>query len=255
MNKIIAVILMVVVYLANSCSSDTAVSGSGESMSDKSGVSGQAGSMARFALVSDFLYTLDKSNMSIYWVDKPENPTFYNSIGIDWGVETLFPYGENLFIGAEGGMFIYDISSPANPKFLSEFSHVRSCDPVVVQDTIAYVTLRSGSSCWSDANRLEIINVSNIDKPTLIAVYDMTNPHGLAIKDSLLYVCDGKAGIKCFNVKDPEDIQLVQHFGDIDAYDVILTDTTMIAISEEGLFQYDRRTVPLTLLSKITISE
>ena len=44
-------------------------------------------------------------------------------------------------------MEIYDLTEEQNPVCLSDFNHVRSCDPVVVQGDIAYVTLRSGSFC------------------------------------------------------------------------------------------------------------
>jgi hypothetical protein len=61
----------------------------------------------------------------------------------------------------------------------SFFNHARSCDPVVVDDTLDYITLRSGTTCDSILNNLEILNVKDISKPVLVVLYGMTNPHGL----------------------------------------------------------------------------
>ncbi len=251
MNKIIT-IAAVICFMLTGCS-DSADSAGSPSSSE--GGAGKAGSMARFALVENFLYTLDNGEMSIINVDKADNPAIFNRIWMQWGIETLFPYGDNLFVGAEAGMYIYDVSEPSSPEYLSEFSHVRSCDPVVVSGNTAYVTLRSRSDrCWGTANELEILDVTSLKYPTLIDQYEMYNPHGLAVDDTLLFICDGEAGIKAFNVKDPEKIVLKQHIGDVYAYDAILTDTTLIAVTEDGLYQYDRRQFPMTLLSKIAIA-
>ncbi len=233
------------------CSGDT-VAYSGESAN--AGQSGQAGSMARFAVVDDFLYTLNRSEMMIFSIDEAANPMLFNGLDVGWNIETLFPYGNSLFIGAEAGMYIYDISEPSSPMFTSEFTHIRSCDPVVVSGSTAYVTLRSGgNNCWGTANQLEILDVSSLSRPQLIKTYMMRNPHGLGIDGDLLFICDGDAGVKCYNVADPMNIQLVQHIGDITAYDVILTEETMIVIAEEGLIQFDKTSFPMKKLSTIPI--
>ncbi len=54
-----------------------------------------------------------------------------------------------MFLGSTNGMYIYDISAPDTPKYVSELQHVTSCDPVVVDDKYAYVTLRGGNNLWS----------------------------------------------------------------------------------------------------------
>ena len=54
-------------------------------------------------------------------------------------LKTIFNKGNRLFLGSTNGLYIYDITIPATPRYISEFLHVTSCDPVVVDDTYAYV--------------------------------------------------------------------------------------------------------------------
>ena len=109
--------------------------------------SGQGGSMARFTLMNDYLYTVGMNNLSLFDVKTASNPTFLKAIPLGWGVETIFPYENKLFIGTNRGMHIFSATDPANPVQLSTYSHIFACDPVVVQGKYAYVTLRTGNMC------------------------------------------------------------------------------------------------------------
>lgn len=245
--KILYYLVLISSLVFLSCSADT----TGSSSSDSG--SGQAGSMARFSIVDDFLYAINAWEVSLFTLTNPQEPTRWSRVPVAWDIETLFPYGDALFIGAESGMHIYDISNPAYPKYRSEFTHVRSCDPVVVQDSTAYVTLRSGTRCWGTTDELEILNVSDLSNPRLLTSYPMENPHGLTVADSLLVICDGEAGIKCFDASDPYNLKLLQHIPGMTAYDVIKQENRIIVIAEEGLYQFDITTLPYTLISHIPI--
>ena len=80
-------------------------------------------------------------------------------------METMFITGKNMFLGTTTGMIIYDISFPLHRHPESIFNHARSCDPVIVDDTLAYVTLRSGTTCGGTVNCLDVVNVKNLSKP------------------------------------------------------------------------------------------
>ncbi|MEL6926488.1 MAG: hypothetical protein AAFO94_20770 [Bacteroidota bacterium] len=69
---------------------------------------GTGGSLARFTIVDQLLYTVDQFNLRIFDIADCDNPSFENLVNIGWGVETIFPYEESLFIGAEHGMYIFD---------------------------------------------------------------------------------------------------------------------------------------------------
>ena len=130
-----------------------------------------------------------------------------------------------------------------------------ACDPVVVQDNLAYVTIRSGVTCGgSDVNELQVIDISNLANPILLSTFEMFNPHGLGIDGNVLFICDGEAGLKVFNAENPLTIgnQLIHQFQNIQATDVIPHNQIAILIGENGLFQYDYSNPEhITLLSTI----
>ncbi len=184
-----------------------------------------------------------------------EEPVKTATVNLEWGIETIFPYKENLFVGAQNGMYILDNSNPDNPVLLSTFTHISSCDPVVVQDDRAYVTLRSGNTCQGFTNQLEVVDISNLKNPKLVKTYPMTNPHGLGIDGSTLFICEGASGLKIFDAADDHTIDqnLVLHRDDFDAYDVIPFNNILYLIGEDGLFQFsyaDRENI--VLLSELT---
>lgn len=202
---------------------------------------GIGGSMATFTIVNDNLYILDNPRVIAFDISNLLVPSETASIDLAWGIETIFPYKENLFVGAQDGMYILDNSNPDNPALLSTFTHISSCDPVVVQDDRAYVTLRSGNACQGFNNQLEVVDISNLQNPKLIKTYPMTNPHGLGIDESTLFICEGTSGLKVFDAADELNIDkhLVLHRDDFDAYDVIPFNNILYLIGNDGLFQFD----------------
>jgi hypothetical protein len=205
---------------------------------------GTGGSMARFAIIDDNLYVLDGNNMFVYDVQDPSNPKEINKIPMDFNVETIFPHEGQLFIGGTEGMYIYDNTNPADPRFLSKFEHAVACDPVVVAGNYAYVTLRSGGPCDRAINQLDVVDISDINNPTLVKNVQMHNPHGLSVQENTMYLCDGNQGLKVFDVTDKTNILDNMKFADRDirkAYDVIPNPSTgtLIVVGKEGIYQYD----------------
>lgn len=214
---------------------------SAESSSTAPSVSpGIGGSMARFTINNNHLFMIDDSEMRIADISNPTEPMLGSRVNIGWGIETIFPYNNMLFIGANNGMYIYDVSSPLNPSLLSNYSHMTSCDPVVTDGKYAYVTLRSGNTCQGFTNQLEIIDIQDPSNPELLETYPMYNPHGLSISDNRLFVCDGEAGLKIYNAFDIHNIDnnLIKHYGDMHAYDVIVDECLVMLIGNDGLHQY-----------------
>ena len=203
---------------------------------------GQGGSLARFTLSKDHLYVINQSELIAYNVSNAEKPVKTQTSSVSWGIETLFPYKDYLFIGANNGMYIYDITNPEIPQYVSEFRHAQACDPVFVKDDIAYVTLRDGTLCQNFINQLEIIDVSNIRNPELLHTYNMDHPHGLAVRDNNLYLCEGSYGLKVFNTDDLSKIDKnrIEKLDNIDARDVIsLSKEHLLVIGADGLHQFD----------------
>jgi hypothetical protein len=211
----------------------------------KSSISGIGGSMARFTVVGDYLYTVSQSSLTTFSIIDPETPIKENELYPGWNIETIYPLNGKLFIGSQTGMFIYDISNPSEPVALSSFSHACFRDPVIANDQYAFVTLRATgqqSPCRfgsPQTNELDIVDISNISFPTLVKIYSMEEPQGESLDGNHLFLCDGKGGLKIYDISDVQNIQLLKVFTDINPFDVIAYDGVAIVVAEEGIFQYD----------------
>ncbi len=205
-------------------------------------IQGIAGSMARFGLSSGHLYAIDHTRFQVYDLTQGGIPDHLQNIPGRGHLETIFPFGEYLFIGANNGMYIYDNTDPSNPQFLSEFRHALACDPVFATENRAYVTLRDGNMCQNFNNQLDVLDISDITNPTLIKTYPMTNPHGLSVVDHTLFLCDGRDGLKIFDVSDDLriDENRLAHIRHEHTYDVIaLGRDHLIVTGKNGIRQYD----------------
>ncbi|RMG66994.1 MAG: hypothetical protein D6722_13975 [Bacteroidetes bacterium] len=202
---------------------------------------GVGGSMARFTLVNNYLYTVSTWELVAFNLDDLAHPTERSRTSLSWDVETIFPMNNNLFIGTMQGMIIMQLDNPEQPTFRSEFRHANACDPVVAEGDYAFVTLRDGTECQNFTNQLEVVNISNLSNPWLVKTYPMHNPHGLGIRNGVLFICDGDDGLKVYDASDVMAIDQNQlaHFPDIHAFDVIPLYSILLMIGEDGLYQYD----------------
>jgi hypothetical protein len=236
-------------------------------LEDKSGVlpgnvngnqgssSGIGGSFSRFTLYDNYLYTVDDYKLNAFLIEQ-DQLDLKNVNQLNWGIETIFPYKDKLFIGSNSGMYIFDNSNPESPVLLSSFDHARACDPVVVKDEVAYVTLRNGSICQGYTNQLDVIDISTLTNPKLIKSYPMDNPHGLAVtNEDIVYLCEGEYGLKTLDVTDPNDVKQIGYDKSVKTYDVIaLEDKRLLMIGADGFYQYDATNPKnLKLLSVIPV--
>lgn len=225
--------IFAIAILAASCSTD---SSNNESASqDSANIDGQGGSLAIFALKGDYLYAVDRSDLIVFSVANATDPVQVNRLSVGFNVETIFGYEDYLYIGSQNGMFIYNIANPEFPEYLSSVEHFTACDPVVANDTTAFVTLWSEVGCGNFVNQLEIYNVEDILNPVLLSVRELTQPKGLGLYGDFLFVCDDE--IKIFDVSDPENTVLVHNIDRL-AFDVIIQGDLLIAIGETGVWQY-----------------
>lgn len=217
---------------------------------------GTGGSTARFTLMNDKLYTVDNNNLKVFDVLEAKTPVFNTRVPIGFGIETIFPYEDKLYIGSTRGMHIFETSNPAAPKKLSTYQHVTSCDPVVVQGKYAYVTLRSGNFCQQGVNLLEVIDVQDAKNPKLLHTFPMLNPHGLSINNDNLFICEGENGLKAFNSTDVSKIGAKQlsFLKGFSAIDVISGPKSLIVTGYDGVYQFNySNPSSLVKLSHITL--
>ncbi|WP_046755314.1 LVIVD repeat-containing protein [Kordia jejudonensis] len=229
----ILIVLVCISIIYASCSAD----GSDLSSVTNSGnETGQSGSLARFVIIQSYLYTVDNQNLNVFNISDPENPVLVNNLSVGFNIETLSSYKSYLYIGSQNGMFIYDAQQMETPQLLSAVQHFTACDPVIANDTHAFVTLKGGNFCGGNTNVLEVYDIADAENPVLISQRNLIEPVGMGFyKDNYLFVCDDQ--VKIFDISDPENMNLV-HAIDADSFDVIIQDNLLILIGETGLTQY-----------------
>jgi hypothetical protein len=203
---------------------------------------GVGGSMARFLTYDDYLYLLETDyTLKVIDISNTAEPVEKYDKYIGWGLETMFIYDQYMYLGAQNGLYILSLENPANPYYTSMYSHITSCDPVVVEGNRAYVTLRAGTLCGGNDNLLEVVDVSNKWEPVRIATYPLTEPYGLGISGSTLFVCQGDYGLNVYDASDPYTITSneIASFDAIKATDVIPLDTLLFTIGDSGFYIYN----------------
>ncbi len=201
--------------------------------------SGKAGSLSKFTIVGNFLYAVDSRFLYAYDISNPANPVKTSTAAIDFNVETIYPFKNRLFIGTSTGMFIYSIDIPGAPTKLAEARHARSCDPVVANDSIAFVTLKGNTNCGPAVSGLYVHDIKNIFQPVLIKTLPIASPEGLGLEGSTLYICCNNDGLKVFNVADPTNPIEIKTITGAYFIDVIPYGNLLICYVSTGIRLYD----------------
>ncbi len=243
MKSLKSIFFLVALLVLGSCSSDEA------SLSLETGGSdtGIAGSYARFITVGNFLYIVDNSSIQTFSLSNPALPVRISTQEIGEQIESIFNYQDKLFIGSGSGLYIYTIQQDGIPSQTSTYTYefpILPCDPVVANDTYAYVTLHDGETdgpCggWNIVNELKIFNVEDITNPELLISYPMSRPKGLGLDGTTLFVCDDWAGLKVFDVSDPYNLTMIAHFDYFQAFDVIPLDGLLLCVGTDNVYQFD----------------
>ena len=200
---------------------------------------GTGGSLARFTIAANHLYLVDYSNLKVFDLADPANPVEQPDVYIGFNIETIFPYKDKLFIGSGIGMFIYSIANPSTPSKLGVAQHVRSCDPVIANDTISYSTLKGNTRCGPVESGLYIYDIKNISSPVLKKLLPLSSPSGLCLQDSVVFICRENDGLTAVNVKDPSDPKIMYTVTDGNYVDVISYDHLLICYVSAGILIYD----------------
>ena len=203
-----------------------------------------AGSMTRFLPIDRYLYTINFNELVLFSIGDNYQPSRFARLDTGTQAETLFQLNNLLFVGSTTGMLMYDVTSPSNPNYLNSIEHFRSCDPVVADENYAYVTLRGGTNCFTETNELQIIDIRTPEELSVVARQVMFNPHGLAIHEDYLLVCDGTAGLKVVDVSNREQPEILSTDNIPFAYDIIVDFPSALVVGEGVLYQYDLSNLP-----------
>ena len=214
-----------------------------------------AGSMTRFLPIDRYLYTINFNELVLFSIAEDYRPSRFARLDTGTQAETLFQLNDLLFVGSTTGMLMYDVSSPSNPDYINSINHFRSCDPVVADADYAYVTLRGGTNCFTETNELQIIAISDPQNLEVVSRQVMFNPHGLAIHEDFLIVCDGGAGLKVLNVEDRVNPEVVTTESIPFAYDIIVDYPNAVVVGEGVIYQYNLSALPeITKTAELTLT-
>ena len=231
-----------------------ACAGAASDSTGNTGGQSNAGSTATILPYGSVAYVLDNSILKI--IDLGTTPPEIRKAMPLNSPETLFISNDYLYIGGQNGVDIFNLEDPVNPVRASTYEHMRACDPIIVEDDIGYITLRSGfgDRCrLVGPNRLEIVDMSNPELPELISTFSMTNPYGLAKTDTHLAICEEAFGLTLLNVDDPLDVSKVVNYSEINCFDLIYSNSRLIATASDGIYQFSATSQYLELLSRIPV--
>ena len=221
-------------------------------------VVGQGGSLARFTINNGTLYAVDQQSLRTFSLEKPAEPTFVTTTVLGWDIETVFPYKDQLYIGSTTGMHIYDVTDPLRPQHLSTLDHAQGCDPVVVQDDVAYVTMWGGSDCGSQTDQLIVVDVSDPRSPVELQTTPMEQSHGLGVKDDRLYLCSGTLGLQVFALREDGRLgDLLLTAPGFNAKDIIVRpdrpELIVFGWEQAGIRQYDYSDTEIVAVSHFSV--
>ena len=201
---------------------------------------GVAGSEASMVLVGNYLYAIpEPHSINVVDVTNAGHPTLLANTPSGFDLETIFPLQNKLLVGSKEGVYVFSIDNASHqPLEQGEFKHGTSCDPVIADQSYAYVTLRSGTYCGGSSNELDVLNAQDITQTSLIKSYPMSGPSGLGKDGSLLFVCDGDA-VKVFDATDPSNLKLTTQLPVNKAYDVIASNHLLVVVGSDGFYEYD----------------
>lgn len=203
---------------------------------------GEGGSLARFAIDGNFLYTVDDQKLTVFDITDAANPAPGKTIDLGFGIETIFPFRDKLFIGSSSQVYIFSITDPANPQKLASAispNVLRRCDPVVAKDTVAFATLRTNGPCGGTQSILAVFDIKDVTNPLQKATYPVGEPYGLGYSGDVLYICDRFQGLIVIDISNPYQPVFIRAINDGIYTDVIPYQNTLICWVSTGMILYD----------------
>lgn len=205
------------------------------------GGAGAGGSLARFTVVGNYLYSVDKQNLKVFNVTNPAQPVFTRTIPVGFEIETIYPFKDKLFIGSTSVVHIFSITDPSNPQKLSVAispNVIRRCDPVVAKDTVAYATLRTNGACGGTQSILAVYDIKDVLNPVQRTAIPVVEPYGLGYADNTLYVAD-RNGLLVFDITQAYNPVLKRTINNVQPIDVIPYGNILIVWTNAGMSLYD----------------
>lgn len=217
------------------------------------------GTLNRIAIKNNYIYLVGHNDLHTF-SDNGNSIQSISKKSIGSEIETIYSEGDHLFIGTKSSMIIMDATNPSSPTKISQYDHVVACDPVYPNGDVAYLTLRTSDNngCAGTANVLEVIDISNLNSPTLITEEALSSPYGMSKLDNFLFVGEGANGISILDITNPRQPNKVAQHNNVKTFDVLAhpnVPNVILVIEEFGFkqYQFDPNTLSLQELSTVTL--
>lgn len=150
-----------------------------------------------------YLYYLEYPNgIKVFNISNPQNPTIVGFVNIGFNFYSAYVSGNYLFACSSPAFVIYNISNPSNLTYVS--SYQSACHYAIVSNNLAYILDQIGN--------LDILDISNINSPSLIASLGIPNALSMVKSNNYLYVMTTSSGIKVVDVSNSNSPSLVSSF-------------------------------------------
>ena len=157
-------------------------------------------------------------SLSIIDVQFPSAPNLISSIYVNdaYGIDVS---GDYAYIAGSNGLWIYNISIPANPTLIGQIILPGSAKDVKVIGNLAYVA--------DEYAGLRIIDISNPSNPVEIGFFDSPGrSFDVEIRDTVAYLADADGGFFCIDISNPSNPTTISNYSAGDAVvDIDLKDT------------------------------
>ena len=252
-NKTLAlkVSLFCFILFINGCAGSE--SSDGSSGTDTGGTkTGTTGNHSKFAQAGDSLYVISGRNMHLYDVSTANNPKLDARIHLRREVSSLLTYEDKLIITSPIGIYLFDNSVPNNPVFQSKINNIAGCSGVQIKDNYLYESIGETACDGNDyastlpssqKNILITLDITSLTDPVQVDSFNMFDPKSIALDRNLLFACDGTAGLKLFDISNPQ-LMVKESFSDeIECSDLIaqkIDNTTgrLTAVTKTHIIQY-----------------
>lgn len=188
-KRFLSFVLLVFIFACEGDSSDFAPELSG---------TGTGGSLAKFTISNDQLIVLNGNEVKQFDILNNGQLSAKQTLSIGGQLETIFPYGnDHILIGSSEAVFFLQFDNAGLLSLVSTYDHLTACDPVVASNGIAFSTLKVSDCRAGTDDFLEAIDITDINNPVVLEIYNTEAPFGLAIKGSFLFVCE-KGGLSMY---------------------------------------------------------
>lgn len=230
---------LAICILFNACSLD-------ESLTSDNNV--LAGSYSTMLPLGNKLYVVSKTKIFTYDATDAKDPILLDTKELGFDIESLIHHDGLLLIGSKSNMYIFSLDENGIPVRESQTEYfgfadgLCNSDPIVVRNSIAYVTLSTiVSQCGNSriVNELRVYNITDFKNPILINQQDMSLPKGLGLGKEKLFICDGIDGLIILDIKNPKSPLKEKAIAGFEAYDLIVKNEVLMVVAKDELLQFD----------------